>query len=69
MGGLSRCNAKAYNPSLLARHGWHISEQEGGQIVNTKSEVSRVEGSAHFPYFEKPEEFDRIVVGFIGRNA
>ena len=34
-----------------------------------KSEVSRVEGSAHFPHFERPEEFNRIVLGFIGRNA
>jgi pimeloyl-ACP methyl ester carboxylesterase len=34
-----------------------------------KSEVARVSGSAHFPHIEKPEEFNRIVLDFLAKNA
>jgi len=34
-----------------------------------KSEVAKVSGSAHFPHFEKPDEFNGLVLGFLDRHA
>jgi non-heme chloroperoxidase len=34
-----------------------------------KSEVAIVSGSAHFPHFEKPEEFNSLVLGFLDKHA
>jgi len=33
-----------------------------------KNEMKIVEGSAHFPHFEKPEEFNRVVLDFLRTN-
>ncbi len=37
--------------------------------VIPKSHMVSVPGSAHFPHFEKPQEFNRIVLDFMERNA
>ena len=37
--------------------------------VIPKSQMVTVPGSAHFPHFEKPQDFNKIVLNFIERNA
>lgn len=37
--------------------------------VIPNSEVAVVSGAAHFPHFEKPEEFNRLVLGFLSKHA
>ncbi|HVH15990.1 MAG TPA: alpha/beta hydrolase [Candidatus Angelobacter sp.] len=32
------------------------------------SEVSRISGAAHFPHFEKPKEFNELVLGFLSKH-
>lgn len=34
-----------------------------------KSEIAIVSGAAHFPHFEKPEEFNKLVLGFLSKHA
>ena len=34
-----------------------------------KSQVARILDSAHFPHIEQPQEFNRIVLDFLERNA
>lgn len=33
------------------------------------SQVEKISSSAHFPHFERPSEFNRIVLDFIGKNS
>ena len=44
-----------------------IVDRLGRAIPN--SEISIVFGAAHFPHFEKPEEFNELVLGFLDRRA
>ena len=37
--------------------------------VIPKSQMVSVPDSAHFPHFEKPQEFNRLVLDFMERNA
>jgi len=34
-----------------------------------KSEISTIFGSAHFPHFEKPLEFNQLVLGFLSKHS
>ena len=34
-----------------------------------KSEVSAISGAAHFPHFEKPQEFNQLVLGFLSKHS
>ena len=34
-----------------------------------KSEVSTISGAAHFPHFEKPQEFNQLVLGFLSKHS
>ena len=33
-----------------------------------QSELSTISGSAHFPHFEKPQEFNELVLGFLSKH-
>jgi len=65
--------SKITAPSLLI-HGTEsptvlhaIVDRLGKAIPN--SEVSTVSGAAHFPHFEKPREFNDLVLGFLDKQA
>ena len=65
--------SKITAPSLLI-HGTEsptvlhaIVDRLGKAIPN--SEVSTVSGAAHFPHFEKPREFNDVVLGFLAKQA
>ena len=34
-----------------------------------KSEISTISGAAHFPHFEKPQEFNQLLLGFLSKHA
>ena len=34
-----------------------------------KSEISTISGAAHFPHFEKPHEFNQLVLGFLSKHS
>jgi len=34
-----------------------------------KSEISTIPGAAHFPHFEKPQEFNQLVLGFLSKHS
>jgi len=44
-----------------------IMDRLGKAIPN--SEISTVSGAAHFPHFEKPQEFNDLVLGFLVKHA
>jgi len=65
--------SKIIAPSLLI-HGTEsprvlhaIVDRLGKAIPN--SEISTVSGAAHFPHFEKPQEFNDLVLGFLAKQA
>jgi len=44
-----------------------IVDRLGKAIPN--SEILSVSGAAHFPHFEKPQEFNDLVLGFLAKQA
>jgi len=34
-----------------------------------KSQISTISGAAHFPHFEKPHEFNQLVLGFLSKHS
>src|SRR5436853_2684069 len=44
-----------------------IVDRLGKAIPN--SEVSTISGAAHFPHFEKPQEFNQLVLGFLSKHS
>jgi pimeloyl-ACP methyl ester carboxylesterase len=44
-----------------------IVERLGKSIPN--SQISTISGAAHFPHVEKPQAFNELVLGFLGRHA
>ncbi len=65
--------AKISAPTLLI-HGTesptvlHAIVDRLGKAI-PKSEIAIVSGAAHFPHFQKPREFNEIVLGFLSKNA
>ena len=34
-----------------------------------KSEISTISGASHFPHFEKPQEFNQLVLDFLSKHS
>ena len=46
----------------------HVIVDRLGKAI-PKSEVSMFSGAAHFPHFEKPQEFNQLVLGFLSKHS
>ena len=46
----------------------HVIVDRLGKAI-PKSEVSMISGAAHFPHFEKPQEFNQLVLGFLSKHS
>jgi pimeloyl-ACP methyl ester carboxylesterase len=69
-----REEASRISPPTLLIHGTEsptvlhaIVDRLGRAIPNSK--IATVSGAAHFPHFEKPQEFNELVLGFLSKNA
>ena len=46
----------------------HVIVDRLGKAI-PKSEVSMISDAAHFPHFEKPQEFNQLVLGFLSKHS